>query len=96
MSETLGPITAHHMWIGERMFDATGMIGEDESLVIDHSLRDAGWAVRNVLQYGPDAIVVKPKAIRIALRATLERMLAESAAESKSGNGKLKRVGKKK
>lgn len=56
-------------WIAERRAvepDADG------SLTIEHPLADIGWAVRHVLQYGPDAEVLEPEEVRTAVRQALD------------------------
>ena len=72
-------------WVRERAFEdgGEGSVAADRSITIDHPLRDAGWAVRHVLQYGPDAVVVAPPEIRDAVKITLEQMLAESTRRAK-------------
>lgn len=48
-------------WIAER----EGVeVDADGSLTLEHPLADARWAVRHVLQYGPDAEVLEPAAVR--------------------------------
>lgn len=37
---------------------------EDGSLTVEHPLADPDWAVRHVLQYGPDAEVLAPDSVR--------------------------------
>ena len=48
-------------WICER---EGGELAEDGSLTRDYPLGDMGWAVRHVLQYGPDAEVLAPDELR--------------------------------
>jgi len=48
----------------------------DGSVIVEHPLLDDEWAVRHVLQYGPDAEVVEPGRIRELLRARLETCVA--------------------
>jgi len=48
-------------WIGEREGKA---LDQDGSLTLEHPLADPDWAVRHVLQYGPDAEVLEPVAVR--------------------------------
>ena len=48
-------------WIAEREGKA---VEADGSLVMEHPLADTDWAVRHVLQYGPDAEVLEPAAVR--------------------------------
>jgi proteasome accessory factor C len=56
-------------WIAER---EGGTLEADGSLVVDHPLADPEWAVRHVLQYGPEAEVVAPESVREAVRRRLE------------------------
>lgn len=55
-------------WIAEH---EEGEAQEDGSLVVRHPLLDDDWAVRHVLQYGPEAVVVEPARIRDEVRARL-------------------------
>ena len=48
-------------WICER---EGGTLGDDGSLKREYPLGDTGWAVRHVLQYGPDAEVLAPSELR--------------------------------
>jgi predicted DNA-binding transcriptional regulator YafY len=60
-------------WIAERegrQRDADG------GLVVSHPLADWDWAMRHLLQYGPEAEVLEPAALRDRLRAQLDQMLA--------------------
>lgn len=61
-------------WIAER---EGCMPADDGSLTLEHPLADEEWAIRHVLQYGPDAEVLHPP----ELRALLARRLAEMAAD---------------
>jgi proteasome accessory factor C len=58
-------------WIAEREGKE---LAEDGSLVMDHPLADRAWAVRHVLQYGPDAEVLEPEEVREAIVGRLERL----------------------
>ena len=60
-------------WIAER---EEGEHGADGSFVVEHRVADEGWAVRHVLQYGPDAEVLSPPSIRAAVASALEVMRA--------------------
>jgi proteasome accessory factor C len=55
-------------WICER---EGGTLETDGSLISDYPLGDMGWAVRHVLQYGPDAEALAP----VELRAEIVRRL---------------------
>lgn len=62
-------------WIAEREGKA---VAADGSITLEHPLADRSWAVRHVLQYGPDAEVLAPESLRqeIAARlAALQRAL---------------------
>jgi predicted DNA-binding transcriptional regulator YafY len=48
-------------WIAEREGKA---LEADGSLTLEHPLADTDWAVRHVLQYGADAEVLEPAAVR--------------------------------
>ena len=58
-------------WIAEREGKA---LEADGALVLDHPLADAEWAVRHVLQYGPDAEVLEPQAVRDEIIRRLSSM----------------------
>jgi len=60
-------------WIAER---EEGEHGADGSLTVMHPLADIGWAVRHVLQYGPEAEVLEPAEVREGVTATLRRAIA--------------------
>ncbi len=60
-------------WIAEREGKT---LAKDGSLVMEHPLADTDWAVRHVLQYGPDVTVLEPADVRDAIRARLERIIA--------------------
>jgi predicted DNA-binding transcriptional regulator YafY len=57
-------------WISEREGRA---LEPDGSLIMEHPLADLDWAVRHVLQYGPDAEVLGPPEVRRAIVERLER-----------------------
>lgn len=50
----------------------------DGSVVVHHPLLDDEWAVRHVLQYGPDAVVLRPERIREVIRERLASILASA------------------
>lgn len=58
-------------WVAEREGKP---LAPDGSLTMDHPVADMSWAVRHVLQYGPDAEVLEPAEVRAAVRQGLERM----------------------
>jgi proteasome accessory factor C len=62
-------------WIAEREgreLEAGG------GLTLELPCADAEWAVRHVLQYGPDAEVLAPAEIRMAVRQRLDAMEKDS------------------
>jgi predicted DNA-binding transcriptional regulator YafY len=56
-------------WICER---EGGTLDADGSLVREYPLGDIGWAVRHVLQYGPDAEAIAPVELREEIVRRLE------------------------
>jgi proteasome accessory factor C len=60
-------------WIAEREGKP---LAEDGSLTLEHPLADMDWAVRHVLQYGPEVTVLEPDEVRLAVVRRLERMSA--------------------
>lgn len=48
----------------------------DGSVIVNHPLLDDEWAVRHVLQYGPDALVLEPARVRALVRNRLRLMLS--------------------
>lgn len=68
-----GPAIAR--WIAEREGQP---LAADGSLTVDHPLADPEWAVRHVLQYGPDAEVLAPASVRAEIRRRLEGLLEGS------------------
>ncbi len=59
-------------WIAEREGKT---LADDGSLTMEHPLADIDWAVRHVLQYGPDVSVLEPADVRDAVRRRLERIV---------------------
>jgi proteasome accessory factor C len=60
-------------WIAEREGVTAAA---DGSLTLDHPLADEEWAIRHVLQYGPDAEVLAPAPMRDRVRERLAAMRA--------------------
>ena len=58
-------------WIAEREGVAPDA---DGSLTIEHPLADADWGVRHVLQYGPEAEILDPPALREEIITRLDAM----------------------
>ncbi|MGH7617898.1 MAG: helix-turn-helix transcriptional regulator [Gemmatimonadaceae bacterium] len=58
-------------WIAER---EDGEQMSDGSFVVSHPLADEAWAVRHMLQYGPEARVLSPERVREKVVATLREM----------------------
>lgn len=67
-----GPAVAR--WIAEREGKP---LAADGSLTVEHPLADPEWAVRHVLQYGPDAEVLAPESVRAELGQRLAVMVGE-------------------
>jgi proteasome accessory factor C len=65
------PVVAR--WIAER---EAAPLDPDGSVTISWPLADDDWAVRHVLQYGPDATVISPPRIRAQLVERLQSLLA--------------------
>lgn len=60
-------------WVAEREGKP---LAPDGSLTLEHPLADVHWAMRHVLQYGPDAEVLAPESLRRAVAKRLEEMAA--------------------
>ena len=58
-------------WIAEREGKT---LAEDGSLTMEHPLADTDWAVRHVLQYGPEVTVLEPAEVREAVVQRLQGM----------------------
>jgi proteasome accessory factor C len=58
-------------WIAEREGKP---LDQDGSLTMEHPLADSDWAVRHLLQYGPDVEVIEPEQVRIDLQNHLKAM----------------------
>jgi proteasome accessory factor C len=58
-------------WIAER---ERGVTEADGSVTVEYPLADDAWAVRHVLRYGPDAVVVSPPRVRELVRSVLARL----------------------
>ena len=61
-------------WVRER---AEGTMNVDGSMEVEYPLADREWAIRHVLQYGPDAQVVSPAEVREAVVQRLEAALSQ-------------------
>lgn len=59
-------------WIAER---EGAQLDADGSVTVHHALADDTWALRHVLQYGPEAEVLSPPRLRERVKETLERLL---------------------
>jgi proteasome accessory factor C len=71
-----GPLRARYSpriarWIAER---EGKRLDEDGSLTMEHPLADTDWAVRHLLQYGPEVEVLEPEEIRVELQRRLKTM----------------------
>lgn len=58
-------------WVAER---EGRKVDADGSLTLEHPVADDSWAVRHVLQYGPEAEVLGPPEVRAMIRIHLEAM----------------------
>lgn len=58
-------------WVAEREGHA---LPADGSLTLEYPVADEEWAMRHVLQYGPDAELLAPPALRASLISRLEGM----------------------
>ena len=59
-------------WIAEREGKEAGPNG---AVTVEYPLGDLDWAVRHVLQYGPDAEVISPGSVRESVRTRLDQVL---------------------
>ena len=62
-------------WVAER---EQVPLDTDGGLTMEHPVADDSWAVRHVLQYGPDAEVLEPASIRELVVAHLSRAAIQS------------------
>ena len=65
-------------WVAER---EGGTLAADGSLTLEHPLADDSWAVRHVLQYGPEAKVLAPDDVRHLVVQRLEAMASPASAQ---------------
>jgi len=63
-------------WIAEREGKT---LAEDGSLTVEHPLADEEWAVRHVLQYGPEAEVLAPEKVKLKIVERLQGILDRHA-----------------
>jgi proteasome accessory factor C len=63
-------------WIAEREGKP---LAEDGSLTVEHPLADEEWAVRHLLQYGPEAEVLAPEKVRLKIVERLQGILDRHA-----------------
>jgi proteasome accessory factor C len=70
-------------WIAER---TGGTVSDDGTLEVSYPLADEAWAVRHILQYGPDAAVVSPSAVRERVLVVLDTLL-DALLDDASGAG---------
>ncbi|MEX2179216.1 MAG: WYL domain-containing protein, partial [Gemmatimonadaceae bacterium] len=61
-------------WLAERQ---QGAFAPDGSFEVEYPLGDEEWAVRHVLQYGPEAQILAPASVRELVRQRLVRIIAE-------------------
>ena len=60
-------------WIAER---ERVVPDEEGAVVVEYPLADEEWAVRHILQYGPDVDVLAPLSVRTAVSRKLARLIA--------------------
>lgn len=60
-------------WVAER---AGTSLSADGSLTLEHQVADDSWALRHVLQYGPDAEILEPFDLRERLLEKLDQCIA--------------------
>jgi predicted DNA-binding transcriptional regulator YafY len=60
-------------WVAEREGHP---LDADGSLTLEHPVADESWAVRHVLQYGPDAELLEPAGLREKVREALHQSTA--------------------
>ena len=58
-------------WVAEREGKA---LAEDGSLTLEHPVADESWAIRHVLQYGPDAELLAPAELRAMVATRLGQL----------------------
>ncbi len=64
-------------WIAER----EGVpVDDDGSLTLEHPVADESWAVRHVLQYGPEAEITAPVEMRMLVRERLDTLAIRADA----------------
>ena len=73
MSETTQRMTVRYSpriarWVSEREGEP---LDPDGSLTLEHPVADESWAIRHVLQYGPDAELLEPRELRERVREGL-------------------------
>jgi proteasome accessory factor C len=59
-------------WVAER---EQVPLDADGTVTVRYPLADEHWAIRHVLQYGPDAVIVEPASLRARVDALLAEML---------------------
>jgi predicted DNA-binding transcriptional regulator YafY len=64
-------------WVGEREGKP---LAADGSLTVEHPVADDAWAVRHVLQYGPEAELLEPADLRALLAERLSAMQLTTTA----------------
>jgi predicted DNA-binding transcriptional regulator YafY len=65
-------------WVSEREGKP---LDEDGSLTLEHQVADESWAVRHVLQYGPDAELLEPAELREKVREALRQKVRRSEGQ---------------
>ena len=60
-------------WVAEREGQP---LDPDGSLTLEHPVADESWAVRHVLQYGPDAELLEPAGLKERVKGALHQSTA--------------------
>lgn len=59
-------------WVAER---EGKLLAEDGSLTLEHPVADESWAIRHVLQYGPEAELLSPPDLRALIARRLDELV---------------------
>ena len=81
LSSTMWAMTVRYSpriarWVAEREGQP---LAADGSLTLEHPVADDSWAVRHVLQYGPDAELLSPPELRAMVSDRLASLSGERA-----------------
>ena len=70
-------------WVAER---EGKKLASDGSLTMEHVVADEAWAIRHVLQYGADAVILEPEELRRKMVETLASARAAAAVSAVRGS----------